>query len=80
LATPTCERAELPPVREGWATWLRPAMREPGQWFRFPRSTPGAASQLAYALRVGERQRPPGRWEFTSRGSDMWARYLGPEH
>jgi hypothetical protein len=79
MPSPQCERAELPPTREGWATWLRPAIAEPGKWFRFSRSSRGSARQLAYTLRSGLTQRPPGRWEFTARGSAMYATYLGPE-
>ena len=39
--------------------------------------TPNAAACAASALRSGRYDIPAGKWEFASRGCDLYARYLG---
>lgn len=73
-----------------WERLLAPLMDQPKRWAlvrHFEGMT--SASSAATVLRRPNSERgacktPPGRWEFTTRatpdkkGSDLYARYLGP--
>lgn len=66
--------------RGAWLERLSPLMAEPGRW-ALVHSTPttSTAGSTVHALRQGAMRVPEGRWEFTIRKKDIYARYLGPE-
>jgi hypothetical protein len=71
-----------PPRRAGkfrpWKERLAPLMKRAGDWavvYRHPRRE--TVHNVAYRLRSGFFEIPPGEWEFTSRGGKVFARYLG---
>ena len=76
---------EDPPIRTRgnsgiWVGWLEPLIEHPMRWAMLREySKPRIAAASAYNLRRGMMKIPPGRWEFLSRKSKVYARYLGPE-
>jgi hypothetical protein len=67
-----------------WIERLEPVMAQPGRWARVLDCRYARARTVANDLRHGKVRRPPGRWDFTSRGlgdgqGAVYARYLGPD-
>jgi hypothetical protein len=63
-----------------WSEILSPLLDRPGEWAmvrRYPAH--GHASSAAYALRHGNIERPPGKWDFVPVHGELFARYIGPE-
>lgn len=77
------EWREPPPLRgrtPRWPNRLRPLMARPGEWAMVYRARNRAsASTIASNLRARRSTLPPGKWEFVSRGVEIFARYVGPE-
>ena len=57
---------------------MRSLMDNPLRWYVVHHSeTRGAAMSVALNLRRGRATVPPGRWEFVSRGTKVYGRYVG---
>jgi hypothetical protein len=73
------EWRDPPAKRLRWRDRLAPLIERPGEWAMVHRaSTPGRAMTDTSALRHGRLITPPGKWEFTSDGVEVFARYVGP--
>lgn len=60
-----------------WVEKLAPLKANRGKWYAFVMGSANSAQVCASRLRTGILEIPPGRWEFTSRGFEVFARYLG---
>lgn len=58
---------------------LTPMMEFPNRWAIIAtRPSAQSAWNVVSQLRSGRVKRPEGRWEFESRGLDVYATYIGP--
>lgn len=65
-----------------WIERLTPLTSHAGRWAVIYKAEDGKASRasgMAAALRNGKTMTPAGKWEFVSRGAEVFARYIGPE-
>lgn len=65
-----------------WKEHLSPLLERPGEWALIHTAESAAdAAQVAVSLKNGKRSTPRPRdpWEFTRRGKEVYARYLGPK-
>lgn len=67
-----------------WVELLKPLLAHPGRWaVVYTAEGEGKLSQKASgqaaALRSEKTRKPAGKWEFTSRQGEVFARYIGPE-
>jgi hypothetical protein len=57
-------------------------MHHPGRWavvYKSPDGKSQKASGMAAALRGDKTKKPAGKWEFSARQGEVFARYIGPE-
>lgn len=65
-----------------WIERLKPLTAHAGRWAVIYKAEDGKtskASGMAASLRGEKTRKPAGKWEFTSRGCEVYARYIGPE-
>jgi hypothetical protein len=71
-----------------WMDRLSPLVAHPGRWAlvhtaELQEGAKGSLSSkgsgIAAQLRSGKARIPEGKWEFTSRQGEVYARYVGPE-
>jgi len=65
-----------------WEGRLAPLVTNPGRWAVVYTAEDGKvskASGMAASLRGEKTKKPAGKWEFTSRGAEVFAKYIGPE-
>lgn len=70
------------PVGEALQNLARQLTDSPGRWALIrTTATRGSATSFAYHVKIGTSPafRPAGAFEATVRGSDIWARYIGPD-
>lgn len=65
-----------------WIERLQPLTANVGRWAVVYTAEDGKttkASGMAASLRNEKTRKPAGKWEFTSRGAEVFGRYIGPE-
>lgn len=65
-----------------WIERLNPLTAHAGRWavvYKAQDDKASKASGMAASLRNDKTLKPAGKWEFTSRGGEVYARYIGPE-
>lgn len=65
-----------------WVDRLQPLLQHPGRWAVVYKAEDGKAqkaSGMAASLRGDKTRKPAGKWEFTARADEVFARYIGPE-
>ena len=64
-----------------YKAFLEALRKRPGVWAVLIKvhESDQKASKLASDLRTGRVKSPPGRYEYASRGTTVYARYLGEE-
>lgn len=65
-----------------WIERLQPLTQHPGKWAVVYTADDGKASKasgMAASLRGDKTRKPNGKWEFTSRGGEVFAKFIGPE-
>jgi len=87
--TTKIEWREPAPSRRGfggvpgiWIERLQPLLAHAGRWAVVYTAEDGKATKasgMAASLRNPKTRKPEGKWEFTSRGAEVFARYIGPE-
>lgn len=65
-----------------WIDRLKPLMHHPGRWavvYKAEDGKTGKATGMAAALRGNKTKKPAGKWDFSARQGEVFARYIGPE-
>lgn len=66
-----------------WIERLQPLLSHPGRWAVVYRGEGEKAAQkaagMAAALRGEKTRKPDGKWDFSARQGEVFARYIGPE-
>lgn len=63
-----------------WMGRLSPLVDHPKRWACvYTASTPATAGRTAGNLKQRLLKYPAGQWEFTCRGVEVFARYMGPD-
>lgn len=95
MASPITWKEPGPSLRGGpgrqpgvWLERLQPLTAHAGRWAVIhtaeategTKATPAQkASAIASQLKKGKLRAPEGKWEFTSRQGEVFAKYVGPE-